>query len=117
MGIEFKDYYKVLGVTARATDDEIKKAFRNLARKYHPDVAKDKKTAEEKFKELNEANEVLSNSESRKKYDQLGANWKTGAQARPAPGRSSGPSYSRGQPADEEEFQFEGTGFSDFFEQ
>ena len=50
MAVEFKDYYRVLGVTPKATDEEIKKAFRSLARKYHPDVAKDKKTAEEKFK-------------------------------------------------------------------
>jgi curved DNA-binding protein len=113
MPVEYKDYYKVLGVTPKATDEEIKKAFRALARKYHPDVAKDKKSAEEKFKELNEANEVLSNPASREKYDQLGASWKTGAQSRPPPGRPGG----RGGPAQEDEFQFEGTGFSDFFEQ
>ena len=78
MAVEFKDYYRMLGVTPKATDEEIKKAFRTLARKYHPDVAKDKKTAEAKFKEINEANEVLSNPESRRKFDQLGADWKTG---------------------------------------
>jgi len=117
MAVEFKDYYRVLGVTSKATDDEIKKAFRALARKYHPDVAKDKKSAEEKFKELNEANEVLSNPESRRKYDQLGANWKTGGESRPPPGRQGGRSAGRGMRGDDEEFQFEGTGFSDFFEQ
>ena len=69
MAVEFKDYYRVLGVTPKATDEDIKKAFRALARKYHPDVAKDKKSAEEKFKEINEANEVLSNPESRRKFD------------------------------------------------
>jgi len=117
MAVEFKDYYQVLGVTSKATDEEIKKAFRGLARKYHPDVAKDKKSAEEKFKEINEANEVLSNPESRKKYDQLGADWKTGAQSRPAPGRAgSRPAGSRMR-GDANDFQFEGTGFSDFFEQ
>ena len=117
MAVEFKDYYRVLGVTAKATDDEIKKAFRALARKYHPDVAKDKKSAEEKFKEINEANEVLSNPESRRKYDQLGADWKTGGASRPPPGQNRGRSTGRGMRGDEEEFQFEGTGFSDFFEQ
>jgi curved DNA-binding protein CbpA len=71
MAVEFKDYYKILGVPPTATGEEIKKAFRALARKHHPDVAKDKKSAEEKFKEINEANEVLSNPESRKRFDQL----------------------------------------------
>jgi curved DNA-binding protein len=117
MAVEFKDYYRVLGVTPKATDDEIKKAFRTLARKYHPDVAKDKKSAEEKFKEINEANEVLGNPESRRKFDELGANWKTGAESRPPPGRSGDRSARRGSRGPEEEFQFEGTGFSDFFEQ
>ena len=117
MAVEFKDYYQVLGVTPKATDDEIKKAFRALARKYHPDVAKDKKSAEEKFKEINEANEVLSNPESRRKFDQLGADWKTGAQARPQPGHGGGRSAGRATRGGGEEFQFEGTGFSDFFEQ
>lgn len=117
MPVEFKDYYGVLGVPSKATDEEIKKAFRTLARKYHPDVAKDKKSAEEKFKELNEANEVLSNPESRRKYDQLGADWKTGGASRPPPGQNGGRTTGRGMRGDEEEFQFEGTGFSDFFEQ
>jgi curved DNA-binding protein len=117
MPVEFKDYYQVLGVPAKATADEIKKAFRTLARKYHPDVAKDKKTAEDKFKAINEANEVLSNPESRRKYDELGANWKTGPQPRPAPGRSGGRSAGREERGSADDFQFEGTGFSDFFEQ
>jgi len=117
MPAEFKDYYRVLGVSPQATDEEIKKAFRTQARKYHPDVAKDKKTAEEKFKEINEANEVLSHPDSRRKYDQLGANWKTGGESRPPPGRAGGRSAGRGAGGDEYDFQFEGTGFSDFFEQ
>jgi curved DNA-binding protein len=117
MPADFKDYYRVLGVPPKATDEEIKKAFRTLARKYHPDVAKDKKMAEEKFKEINEANEVLSHSESRRKYDQLGADWKTGGESRPPPGRTGGRSAGRGAGGDEYDFQFEGTGFSDFFEQ
>ena len=117
MPVEFKDYYRVLGVTPKATDDEIKKAFRTLARKYHPDVAKDKKSAEEKFKEINEANEVLSDPESRRKFDQLGADWKTGAESRPPPGRSGAQFTGRGARSGGEDFQFGGTGFSDFFEQ
>jgi curved DNA-binding protein len=117
MAVEFKDYYRVLGVTSKATDEEIKKAFRGLARKYHPDVAKDKKTAEEKFKELNEANEVLSNPESRKKYDQLGADWKTGAQSRSPPNQPGSRSAGSRRSGEANDFQFEGTGFSDFFEQ
>src|ERR1017187_4770683 len=85
MPVEFKDYYKVLGVARTAGGDEIRKAFRKLARVYHPDVAKDKKGAEEKFKEINEAYEVLGDAEKRKKYDELGADWKDGG-ARPGPG-------------------------------
>ena len=112
MAVEFKDYYRVLGLTSKATDDEIKKAFRALARKYHPDVAKDKKTAEEKFKEINEANEVLSNPESRKKFDQLGADWQGGASARAPQNHGAGD----GMQGDTDDFQFGGTGFSDFFE-
>jgi curved DNA-binding protein len=117
MPVEFKDYYQVLGVPPKATDEEIKKAFRALARKYHPDVAKDKRTAEEKFKELNEAHEVLSDPVSRRKYDRLGADWKAGAESRPPPGRGGSRFAGRGAGGEEYEFQFEGTGFSDFFEQ
>src|SRR5260370_4627867 len=75
MAVQFRDYYETLGVSKTATEDEIRSAFRKLARKYHPDVAKDKKVAEEKFKEINEAYEVLGDPEKRKKYDQLGADW------------------------------------------
>ena len=112
MPVEFKDYYEVLGVARNASDAEIKKAFRTLARKYHPDVAKDKSTAEDKFKELNEANEVLSDPEKRRKYDELGANWNH-PERQPAPPQGG---FS-GSPGDGSEFHFEGTGFSDFFEQ
>lgn len=115
MAVEFKDYYATLGVPRGASDDEVKKAFRKLARKYHPDVAKDKKAAEEKFKEINEAYEVLGNADHRKKYDQLGPDWKQGAQFRPPPG-AGGPRRGPGG-FEEHEFSFGGTGFSDFFEQ
>lgn len=117
MPVEFKDYYRVLEVSPKATDEEIRKAFRTLARKYHPDVAKDKRTAEERFKELNEAHEVLSHPQSRKKYDQLGDDWRTGSETRPPPGRTRGRSAGRRAGDEAYEFQFEGTGFSDFFEQ
>jgi curved DNA-binding protein len=75
--MEFKDYYKVLGVSKTATADEIKTAYRKLANKYHPDKNKTDKDAEEKFKEINEAYQVLSDSEKRAKYDNLGQNWNT----------------------------------------
>ncbi len=114
MAIEFKDYYTVLGVSRDATAEEIKKAFRKLARQYHPDVAKNKKVAEEKFKEINEANEVLSDPDKRKKYDELGANWQQAGVPEPEdPAGGRGAGAARGQ-----EFHFGGsTGFSDFFEQ
>ncbi|HXI69060.1 MAG TPA: DnaJ domain-containing protein [Verrucomicrobiae bacterium] len=115
MAAEFKDYYLVLDVTSKATDDEIKQAFRTLARKYHPDIAEDKKSAEEKFKEINEANEVLSHPESRRQFDQSGAVWKSGS--RPSPGRCGGQSAARATWAGADEFQFESTGLSDFVKQ
>lgn len=74
--MDFKDYYSVLGVSKTSTDDEIKKAFRKLARKYHPDLNPGDKAAEAKFKDINEANEVLGDPAKRKKYDELGANWR-----------------------------------------
>lgn len=72
----FIDYYKILGVEKKSTQEDIKKAYRKLARKYHPDVNPNDKEAEKKFKEINEANEVLSNTENRKKYDKYGKDWK-----------------------------------------
>lgn len=74
----FIDYYKILGVSKTATEKDIKTAYRKLARKYHPDLNPDNKVAENKFKEINEANEVLSSPENRKKYDKYGQDWKQG---------------------------------------
>jgi DnaJ-class molecular chaperone len=79
--VEFKDYYATLGVAKTATDKEIKQAFRKLARKYHPDVNPGDKAAEARFKEINEAHEVLSDPDKRRKYDELGANWRMYEQA------------------------------------
>src|SRR6266699_2598114 len=119
MPVRYKDYYAALGVSRNASDTEIKKAFRKLAREYHPDVAKNKKQAEEKFKEINEAYEVLGDPVKRKKYDELGADWASGAEFRPPPGWESfgGPFAGRGARGEDFEFHFGGTGFSDFFEQ
>lgn len=122
--MDFKDYYAVLGVAKTAGTEEIRKAFRALARKYHPDVAKDKKSAEEKFKEINEAYEVLGDPEKRRKYDELGMAWKEGAgfagrsSAKGTGGRTSNRRNSgRSRSGGGFEYQFDGTGFSDFFEE
>src|SRR2546430_4031735 len=72
MSVDYKDYYKILGVDKNASQKDIQKAYRKLARQYHPDVNPDDKSAEEKFKDINEANEVLSDPEKRKRYDELG---------------------------------------------
>ena len=120
MAVQFRDYYETLGVSKTASEDEIKSAFRKLARKYHPDVAKDKKEAEEKFKQINEAYEVLSDPEKRRKYDQLGENWNQPGGFQPPPqwgGRQPGGGfYGGGGENGGVEFEFGGTGFSDFFE-
>src|SRR6188768_2391778 len=113
MAVEFKDYYQSLGVTKNATEDDIRKSFRKLARKYHPDVAKNKTEAEEKFKEINEAYEVLSDPEKRKKYDTLGSNWNRSGGFQPPPGWQGG-AYRQAGPDEGFEFHFGGTGFSDF---
>jgi curved DNA-binding protein len=114
MAVEFKDYYEIMGVPRTATADDIKKAFRKLARLHHPDVAKDKKAGEKKFKEINEAYEVLGDAEKKQKYDQLGANWDKGPeyQAPPEGYYQRRGNYQEGPSP----FEFSGTGFSDFFE-
>ena len=121
MPVQYKDYSETLGVPRGASDADLKKAFRKRAREYHPDVAKNKKQAEEKFKAINEAYEVLGDPAKRKRYDELGANWQSGADFHPpggwesfARGRSSA---GRGPGGGGQEFHFGGTGFSDFFEQ
>jgi len=111
MAVQFKDYYETLGVSRTATPEEIKQAFRKLARVHHPDVAKNKVAGEVKFKEINEAYEVLGDPEKRKRYDELGANWQDGGAA----AQGAGPRYRR-QTAAGPDFEFDGTGFSDFFE-
>ncbi len=120
MAVQFRDYYETLGVQKKASEDEIRTAFRKLARKHHPDVAKDKAAAEEKFKQINEAYEVLSDPEKRKKYDQLGADWNQPGGFQPPPGwgaqQPSGGFYQYGGGDGGVEFEFGGTGFSDFFE-
>lgn len=118
--MNYKDYYKVLGVEKSASQKEIKKAFRKLAAKYHPDKNPNNKAAEEKFKEINEANEVLSDPEKRKKYETLGADWEQysqgGFQNQGRRGGNSGTSFQfEGDP--NEFFGSGGGDFSDFFEQ
>jgi curved DNA-binding protein len=128
--MEFKDYYATLGVAKSASDKEIKQAYRKLARKYHPDVNPGDKSAESRFKELTEAYEVLGDAEKRKKYDELGANWRMYEQAqRAGPGTGGSPfggqwTWSQGSggfrpmTAEEVEDMFGGgeeSPFSDFF--
>ena len=88
--MDYKDYYKIMGVDKKATAKEIKQVYRKLARKYHPDINPGNKEAEAKFKEINEANEVLGDEGKRKKYDELGANWKHYEQWQQAGGEASG---------------------------
>lgn len=133
--MDYKDYYSILGVKKGASKEEVKKAYRSKARKYHPDVNADSKEAAQKFKEISEAYEVLGNEENRKLYDELGANWKMYKQAGAQAGSTAG-SGRRGSPYDQAHWQqwssrqqgggsharggseFFGSGdFSDFFEQ
>ena len=109
--MEFIDYYKVLEIDKGASEADIKKAYRRLARKYHPDLNPDNKEAEAKFKQINEANEVLSDPEKRKKYDQYGKDWQHAEQFEKARSyRSSGDSGQRAYSG-----RFTDEDFSDFF--
>jgi curved DNA-binding protein len=116
--MDYKDYYKVLGVDKKATQDEIKKAYRKLAVKYHPDKNPGDKKAEEKFKEVNEANDVLGDAAKRKKYDEMGENWQYYQQAGNQGGFNSGQRGGPGQGGGgySEYFGGESGEFSDFFE-
>lgn len=113
--MQYKDYYEILGVKREATAAEIKSAYRKLARKYHPDVNKTKE-AEQKFKDLNEAYEVLSDKEKRSRYDSLGANWQNGANFTPPPGYENFNFNFGGGQGGAQNIHFEDLGgFSDFF--
>lgn len=120
--MEYKDYYSVLGVDKKATKDEIKKAFRKLALKYHPDRTKGDKSAEEKFKEINEAYEVLSDDEKRKKYDTMGANYQYYQQHSGGQGGFDWSQYANQGRGGTYTFEgdlgdlLRGSGYSDFFE-
>ena len=124
--MEYKDYYKTLGISKTASQEEIKKAYRKLAVKYHPDKNAGNKEAEEKFKEIGEAYEVLKDPEKRKKYDQLGANWKQYQDAGYQGGGYNFSNFARGKTSDGSTFYYEGdlgdifgesgSGFSDFFQ-
>jgi curved DNA-binding protein len=121
--VEYKDYYKILGVERDASPDEIKKSYRKLARKCHPDTCKDDPNAEQRFKEINEAHEVLSDPEKRARYDALGSNWQQGQDFSPPPGFEEFFNFG-GQRGHGRSFRFDfggsphtsGGGFSDFFE-
>ncbi|MCB2378607.1 J domain-containing protein [Hymenobacter sp. BT635] len=119
--MDYKDYYKVLGVDKTATTDQIRKAYRKLARQYHPDVNPNDADAERKFKEVNEANEVLSDEEKRRKYDQLGADWQRYQHAGAGRGSAGGFDWSQyAQPGGGfggggSNDPFGGADFSDFF--
>ncbi|NLE45909.1 MAG: J domain-containing protein, partial [Chloroflexi bacterium] len=127
--MEYRDYYQVLGVSRDADEKQIKRAFRKLARQYHPDVNPGDASSEERFKEINEAHEVLSDPEKRRKYDQLGSAWQDWQRTGRQPGdfdwnqwQAGGPGGQRvhvryGTPEDVEDLFGGGSPFSDFFSQ
>lgn len=110
--MEFIDYYKILEISKTATEKEIKASYRKLARKYHPDLNPNNKEAEKKFKEINEANEVLSDSEKRKKYDAYGKDWKHADEFKKAQQQQT----SRNRESNQQTYEDFSGDFSDFFE-
>lgn len=109
MSVSYKDYYKLLGIGRNSKPEEIAKAYKKLARQFHPDLNPGNKQAEERFKEINEAYEVLKDPEKRRLYDQLGPNWQHGQQFHGEPGFENVHFTFNGK-------NFDGSGFSDFFE-
>ncbi|MBD3166395.1 DnaJ domain-containing protein [bacterium] len=114
MSVEYKDYYKILGVDRSASKEDIKKAYRTLSRKYHPDVNKEA-GAEDKFKDVQEAYDVLGDETKRKKYDRLGADWKHGQSFRPEDFEGFNIHFGQGGGGGQR-MHFGGSGFSDFFD-
>jgi len=110
-----KDYYDILGISHSASEKDIKKAYRRLARKYHPDVNPGDKTAEEKFKQINEAHEVLSNKENRRKYDQYGDQWQYADQFSQTRSRSGTPFWDFSQAGGREGSRFTEANLGDIF--
>lgn len=113
--MDYKDYYQILGVPRTATQDEIKKAYRKLARQYHPDNNPGDKKSEAKFKELNEANEVLSDPDKRQKYDRLGAQWQQYERMGGQPGSFDWNQWTTTEQVDLNDLFGGNGGFSDFF--
>jgi curved DNA-binding protein len=114
--MEFVDYYNILGLAKTASEEDIKKAYRKLARKYHPDLNPDNKEAQRKFQQINEANEVLSDPEKRKKYDQYGKDWKHAEQFEQASRQRGAGGFGSGQSFEENYGSGDFGDFSDFFQ-